>query len=143
MAWVCRYDRQFRVQPRDIMLTSEAVYIVGLEKVERVVQGKKRVRVIFILIYSIWSPHQRFIDLQMVLEEALKRRVPLEELQGIAVSTRQDDFVVIQVADFDTPIETVLKTEFLTMLAEKFRAKTQRDLTVRWAFFPACSNPGI
>ncbi len=67
----------------------------------------------------------------MVLEEAIKRRLEFGELTGVALSPRQDDFVVLQAGDHDTPLETVLKTEFLTTLADKVLAKTGRALPVR------------
>lgn len=42
----------------------------------------------------------------------------------------QDDFVVLHVrGEYDTVFETVLKTEFLTLLSEKYTALTQSRLT--------------
>jgi myosin-1 len=42
---VHRYDRRFRGQKRDLLLTNEAVYLVGLEK-----QKKGPQKVLFILL---------------------------------------------------------------------------------------------
>ena len=41
----------------------------------------------------------------------------------------QDDFVVLHVkGEYDTVIETVLKTEFLTLLSEKYSTMTTTSL---------------
>ena len=41
----------------------------------------------------------------------------------------QDDFVVLHVkGEYDTVIETVLKTEFLTLLSEKYTTLTTTNL---------------
>ena len=46
-------------------------------------------------------------------------------------SPYQDDFVVLHVVnDYDSVMETPLKTEFLTLLAEKFKSLTQGTLQV-------------
>lgn len=45
-------------------------------------------------------------------------------------SPYQDDFVVLHVRDeYDTVLETVLKTEFLTLLSEKYTTLTQSKLS--------------
>ena len=49
----------------------------------------------------------------------------------------QDDFLVIHVQnDYDSILESVFKTEFLTLLAKKYEAVTNRKLKVdvnnRW-----------
>ena len=44
-------------------------------------------------------------------------------------SPYQDDFVVLHVrGEYDTVIETVLKTEFLTLLSEKYTTMTRANL---------------
>jgi len=48
----------------------------------------------------------------------------------ISYSPYQDDFVVLHVRDeYDTVIETVLKTEFLTLLSEKYNTLTRSTLS--------------
>ena len=45
-------------------------------------------------------------------------------------SPYQDDFVVLHVrGEYDTVMESVLKTEFLTLLSEKYTALTQSKLS--------------
>jgi hypothetical protein len=64
--------------------------------------------------------------------EEIKRRVELKAVGGVTVSTKQDDFVVLHVpAEYDTVMEMVFKTEFLTLLAEKYKAVTGGTLKVR------------
>ena len=48
-------------------------------------------------------------------------------------STKQDDFVILHVpTEYDTPMEMVFKTEFLTLLSEKYEAATSRQLQVKF-----------
>ncbi len=45
-------------------------------------------------------------------------------------SPYQDDFLILHVREeYDSVLETVLKTEFLTLLSEKFQAITQSKLS--------------
>ncbi len=45
-------------------------------------------------------------------------------------SPHQDDFFVIHVKDdFDSVLESVLKTEFLTLLSEKYKTLTNHHLS--------------
>ena len=64
----------------------------------------------------------------------IKRKLELSALSKVSLSTRQDDFVVLHVRNqYDTPMEMVFKTEFLTLLDEKYRAMTSRSLQVEFA----------
>ena len=48
-------------------------------------------------------------------------------------SPYQDDFVVVHVRDeYDSVLESVLKTEFLTLLSEKYTTLTRSTLTVHF-----------
>ena len=67
-------------------------------------------------------------------------------------SPYQDDFVVLHVREeYDTVLETVLKTEFLTLLSEKYTTLTQSKLSFTfnrryilviymYVFLHCCSN---
>ena len=47
----------------------------------------------------------------------------------LSCSPFQDDFFILHVQDdFDSVLYTVLKTEFLTLLSEKYKAITQNQL---------------
>ena len=56
---------------------------------------------------------------------------PLSIPPSSLFSPFQDDFVVLHVLnEYDTVIETPLKTEFLTLLSEKVKTLTQTSLQV-------------
>eukprot|EP00054_Salpingoeca_dolichothecata_P025400 m.177618 g.177618 ORF g.177618 m.177618 type:complete len:1031 (-) comp25343_c1_seq7:140-3232(-) len=95
---VTKYDRRFRPQKRDLLLTSKAVYLIGREKQKK-------------------GPQKgQFL-------EVVKRRLTLDTIQSVSLSTKQDDFVILHVpAEYDTVVEMVFKTEFLTLLQEKLSA---------------------
>ncbi len=86
----------------------------------------------------------------------VKRKVPIDKINSISLryvhflakgtrftkffhaSPYQDDFLILHVRDeYDTVLETVLKTEFLTLLSEKYMALTRSQLSFtfnrRWA----------
>ena len=78
--------------------------------------------------------------------EVVKRKIPLETISSVSLrylycillscllyyivsSPLQDDFFVIHVqSDFDSVLESVLKTEFLTLLSEKYKHLTQNQM---------------
>lgn len=104
-----KYDRRFRPQLRDLLLTSQALYLVGREKVAK---GPNKGEIV----------------------EVLKRRLEMAEIGSISLSTKQDDFVVIHCPkDFDSVFEMVFKTEFLTLLAQKYQTALGRALKVDFA----------
>lgn len=102
---VVKYDRRFRPQKRDLLLTAQYIYIIGREKQKK-------------------GPNKGEVF------EVVKRKLELASIGHVSLSTRQDDFVVLHVPnDYDTPMELVFKTEFLTLLAEKYQAITKRPLS--------------
>ena len=108
---VVKYDRRFRPQKRDLLLTAKTIYIIGREKE---LKGPNKGQVI----------------------EVVKRKLDVASIGSVSMSTRQDDFIVLHVpSDYDTPLEMVFKTEFLTLLSEKYEAETKRKLIQN------CSNP--
>ena len=49
-------------------------------------------------------------------------------------SPYQDDFMVLRVNnEYDTVVETVFKTEFLTLLSQKYKTVARRDLVVEFS----------
>jgi myosin-1 len=101
---VTKYDRRFKSTKRDLLLSPQFVYLVGREKIKK---GSHKGQII----------------------EIVKRKIPLEAITAISLSPLQDDFFVMHIAnDFDSVLESVLKTEFLTLLSEKYRAHTQSQL---------------
>ncbi|EDQ91894.1 uncharacterized protein MONBRDRAFT_31331 [Monosiga brevicollis MX1] len=106
---VVKYDRRFRPQKRDLLLTSKHIYLIGREKQKK---GPNKGEYL----------------------EVVKRKLPLDQISRVSLSTRQDDFVVLHVdAEYDTPVEMVFKTEFLTLLDKKYRDVTNRTLSVQFA----------
>ena len=64
----------------------------------------------------------------------VKRCIPLGKLHGLSLSSKQDGVVVIHVSDdYDTPIMTVFKTEFVTMVNAKYALLTGRDIPVQFS----------
>ena len=61
----------------------------------------------------------------------MKRKIPLEFITGISLSDLQDDFLVVHVKDdYDTLVEAVFKTEFLSTLNKKLTEKFSTPLNV-------------
>ena len=103
---VKKYDRRFRAQKRDLLLTQKDVLIIGREKVEK-------------------GPNKG------ELEEVVKRRIPIDSIGRISLSTKQDGFMVLHMpAEYDTVMECVFKTEFLTLVNAKYKEKTGKDMDI-------------
>jgi len=75
---VTKFDRRFRMQKRDLLLTSTHVFLIGREKQKA-------------------GPNKgEFL-------EVIKRQLSMSDIAGVAMSTRQDGFVILRV-----PAECVL-----------------------------------
>ena len=65
--------------------------------------------------------------------KAVKRKIPLENVVAICVSSLADDFFVLNVKDdFDSVLENVYKTELITELCSAYNLKT--GVTLNLAF---------
>lgn len=106
---VLLYDRKFRTSRSDLLLTQRHIYFVALEKIAKGPDKGKIVNVV-------------------------RRRIPLQGgLQSLSMSTLADDFVVLHTTgappdDVAVVFETVLKTEFLTLVCAKFQEAVNRPL---------------
>lgn len=49
------------------------------------------------------------------------------------LSTLQDDFIILHEAQYDSVLESVFKTEFLSLLYKRYEERTQKKLDVRFA----------
>jgi myosin-1 len=91
-----KYDRRGNPQRRILLLTDQAIYIVSIDKnmdKDKVARAKKP------WIYN------------------LKRRLPLNTIRGITLSTCADNFFAIHVpGDYDSLVESRRKTEFIGTL---------------------------
>lgn len=103
---VIKYDRRFKTGRRELLLSAQNVYLIGREKIKK---GPEKGRVI----------------------EVVKRKIPVDRFTGVSLSPYQDDFMVLHVKDeYDTVVQTVFKTEFITLLCEKYHKTTQQTLRV-------------
>uniref|UniRef100_A0A224Z4W2 Myosin I n=1 Tax=Rhipicephalus zambeziensis TaxID=60191 RepID=A0A224Z4W2_9ACAR len=106
---VLKYDRRFKPVKRDLVLTPKSLFLIGREKIKK---GNDKGKI----------------------KEVIKRKIDLENISQVTTSTRQDDFLVLQVRnEYDTFIESVFKTEFLFMLDKKVREKCQRPLNLQFS----------
>lgn len=48
-------------------------------------------------------------------------------------STMQDDFMILHEQEYDSLLECVFKTEFISLLARRFEEKTQRKLPLKFS----------
>ncbi|KAI3377124.1 hypothetical protein L3Q82_000316 [Scortum barcoo] len=105
---VTKYDRRFKGIKRDLILTPKSVYLIGREKVK---QGPDKGQV----------------------TEVLKRRIDVEKILVVSLSTMQDDFMILHEQEYDSLLECVFKTEFISLLARRFEEKTQRKLPLKFS----------
>ncbi|CAH1796060.1 unnamed protein product [Owenia fusiformis] len=105
---VTKYDRRFKSAKRDLLLTAKFVYLIGRELVKK-------------------GPQKG----QML--EVIKRKIELDQLASITLSTCQDDFFVVNVqGEYSTLLQCVFKTEFLTTLSKRYKEKTRKDLPLHF-----------
>jgi myosin I len=103
---VKKYDRRWRDQKRDLLLTTKDIYIIGREKEPS-------------------GPNKG----QMV--EVVKRKIPIGDVGRISLSTKQDGFIVLHMpSEYDTVLDCVFKTEFLTLLDANYKTLTGNTLQI-------------
>ncbi|XP_041642420.1 unconventional myosin-Ie isoform X2 [Cheilinus undulatus] len=105
---VTKYDRRFKGIKRDLILTPKSVYLIGREKVK---QGPDKGQV----------------------TEVLKRRIDVEKILAVSLSTMQDDFMILHEQEYDSLLDCIFKTEFISLLARRFEEKTQRKLPLKFS----------
>ncbi|KAF5892087.1 unconventional myosin-Ie-like, partial [Clarias magur] len=104
---VIKYDRRFKTVKRDLILTSKFLYLIGREKVK---QGPEKGQI----------------------QEVLKRQIELEKIQSVSLSTLQDDFFILHEEHYDSVLESVFKTEFLSLLYKRYEEKTRKKLPLKF-----------
>ncbi|CAI5661427.1 unnamed protein product [Oreochromis niloticus] len=104
---VVKYDRRFRSVKRDLILTPKFLYMIGREKVKH-------------------GPDKGQI------QEVLKRKIEINKIQSVSLSTLQDDFFIIHEEEYDSVLQSVFKTEFLSLLVKRYEDKTQRKLPLKF-----------
>ncbi|XP_048418708.1 unconventional myosin-Ie isoform X1 [Stegostoma tigrinum] len=105
---VTKYDRRFRSVKRDLVLTPKFVYLIGREKVK---DGPMKGQV----------------------KEVLKRKIELERILTVSLSTLQDDFFILHEQEYDSLLESVFKTEFISLLSKRYEERMQRKLPLRFS----------
>ncbi|XP_029430428.1 unconventional myosin-Ie isoform X2 [Rhinatrema bivittatum] len=105
---VTKYDRRFKSIKRDLILTPKCVYLIGREKVK---QGPEK----------------------GLVKEVLKRRIEVERILSVSLSTMQDDFFILHEQEYDSLLESVFKTEFLSLLSKRYEEKVQRKLPLKFS----------
>ncbi|KAM6308616.1 unconventional myosin-Ie [Aegotheles albertisi] len=105
---VTKYDRRFKGVKRDLVLTPKCIYLIGREKIK---QGPEKGQV----------------------KEVLKRRMEVERILSVSLSTMQDDVFILHEQEYDSLLESVFKTEFLSLLSKRYEEKTQRKLPLKFS----------
>uniref|UniRef100_A0A8C4F0N4 Osteoclast-stimulating factor 1 n=1 Tax=Dicentrarchus labrax TaxID=13489 RepID=A0A8C4F0N4_DICLA len=102
---VNKFDRRFKSIKRDMILTPKGIYLIGREKVKK-------------------GPEKGQI------KEVLKRKLEFASINGVSLSTRQDDFFILHESQYDSLLESNFKTEFLSLLSKRYEDVTKRKLTI-------------
>ncbi|NXD06259.1 MYO1E protein, partial [Nothocercus nigrocapillus] len=105
---VTKYDRRFKGVKRDLVLTPKCIYLIGREKIK---QGPDKGQV----------------------KEVIKRRMEVERILSVSLSTMQDDIFILHEQEYDSLLESVFKTEFLSLLSKRYEEKTQRKLPLKFS----------
>ncbi|XP_046494264.1 unconventional myosin-If [Equus quagga] len=105
---VTKYDRRFKPIKRDLILTPKCLYVIGREKVKK---GPEKGQV----------------------REVLKKKLEIQALRGVSLSTRQDDFFVLQEDAADSFLESIFKTEFISLLCKRFEEAARRPLPLTFS----------
>lgn len=101
---VTKYDRKWRPTTYELVLTKSDVILIGLEKQKDGPNKGKFIKVI-------------------------KRKISLNAISTISLSTKKDDFFVIHVPnEYDIVLENILKTEFIITLQEQYNFATGQTL---------------
>ncbi|XP_019359860.1 PREDICTED: unconventional myosin-Ie [Gavialis gangeticus] len=105
---VTKYDRRFKGVKRDLVLTPKCIYLIGREKVK---QGPER----------------------GLVKEVIKRKIEVERVLTVSLSTLQDDMFILHEQEYDSLLESIFKTEFLSLLSKRYEEKTQRKLPLKFS----------
>ncbi|XP_073702578.1 myosin IEb [Garra rufa] len=104
---VVKYDRRFKTVKRDLILTPKLLYLIGREKVK---QGPEKGQI----------------------REVLKRKIEVEKIQSVSLSTLQDDLFIVHEEQYDSVLQSVFKTEFLSLLFKRYEEKTRKKLPLKF-----------
>ncbi|EZA57696.1 Myosin-Ie [Ooceraea biroi] len=106
---VRKYDRRFKMSRRDLILTGKCLYLIGREQVKKGAEKGKSIQVI-------------------------KRKLPFNQISHVSLSTLQDNFIIIHAReDYGSLLESVFKTEFLSVLSKKYLEDTGHILIIKFS----------
>lgn len=105
---VNKFDRRFKSIKRDLILSPKSIYLIGREKIKK-------------------GPEKGQI------KEVLKRRLDISGIRSVSLSTRQDDFFILHETEYDSLLESMFKTEFLTLLCKRYEEQTRSKLTLSFS----------
>ncbi|XP_018428886.1 PREDICTED: unconventional myosin-If [Nanorana parkeri] len=103
-----KYDRRFKSIKRDLILTPKYLYLIGREKVKK-------------------GPEKGQI------KEVLKKKLEIESVKRISLSTHQDDFFILHEAELDTLMESMFKTELISLMCKRYEELTKNKLALNFA----------
>ncbi|XP_059846968.1 unconventional myosin-If-like isoform X1 [Hypanus sabinus] len=105
---VTKFDRRFKGIKRDLILTPKYIYLIGREKIKK-------------------GPEKGQI------KEVMKRKVDIQNITGVSMSTRQDDFIVLHEPEYDSLVESIFKTEFVSLLCKRIEELTHQKLKLNFS----------
>lgn len=118
-----KFDRQFKRQKRDFVLTNKALYVIGREELN---QKQK--------LISKVMPSSKKSSSDRNIVEVIKRKIEYGEINKISMSHLADNFLVLfPNNEFGSLLEVEFKTEFLTTFSKKFKESTGRVLNITFA----------
>ncbi|XP_075934512.1 myosin IEb [Anarhichas minor] len=104
---VVKFDRKFRTVKQDLILTPKFLYLIGREKVK---QGPDKGQI----------------------QEVLKRKIEVNKIQSVSLSALQDDFFIVHEEEYDSVLQSIFKTEFLSLLVKRYQEKTEKKLPLKF-----------
>lgn len=105
---VTKFDRRFKGIKRDLILSPKYIYLIGREKVKK-------------------GPEKGQI------KEILKRKIDIQNITGVSLSTKQDDFLVLHEPEYDSLLESIFKTELLSLLCKRTEELTHQKLKLNFS----------
>lgn len=106
---VRKYDRRGKMSKLDLLLTAKYLYLIGREKIKK---GPQKGQIV----------------------EVVKRKIQLSQITKISLSTRQDDVFVVHVEhEYGSVLESMFKTEFLSIISKRYKEMIKRDLHIEFA----------
>jgi len=109
---VDEYNKRFKPEKRDLILTQKAVWLIGREKVK---SGSEKGKLVPTVI----------------------RKLNLDKIAKVSFSPRQDDMTVIHISgdvgeDYASCLDISLKTEFITILVKKIQERCNKNLQLEF-----------